>query len=217
MQINSGIYKIKIERYFYIGSSKNINNRISVHLYHLRKKNHTNSKMQNVFNKYGDKHFSFEILELVDESNLLICEQKYLNETFILPESLNLALSVDCPMRGKKHSKETREKISRNRKGILHSEATKQKISKNNSKFWEGKERKELGEKFKGHSVTNETREKIRKSLVNRPLSEKTKNKMKGRIPWNKGLTRTTDIRVDNYNKRRMENLKNASDNETNG
>ena len=36
--------------------------------------------------------------------------------------------------------------------------------------------------------VSEKTRENIRKALKDRPLSKETKEKMKGRIPWNKGL-----------------------------
>jgi hypothetical protein len=69
-----------------------------------------------------------------------------------------------------------------------HTEQTRKKIAKNNSRYWQGKKRPELSEKLKGHEVSEVTKDKIRKSLKGIPLKEETKLKMKGRIPWNKGL-----------------------------
>ena len=45
-----------------------------------------------------------------------------------------------------------------------------------------------ISNSLKGHHLSEETRRKIGKSNKGKCLSEETKAKMKGRIPWNKGL-----------------------------
>jgi len=47
-----------------------------------------------------------------------------------------------------------------------------------------------------GFKHSKESKEKMRKAHLGRKLSEETKEKLKGRIPWNKGLTKETDIRI---------------------
>lgn len=60
----SGIYKIvnKVNGKYYIGSSRNVNKRISEHLSELSNKKHCNKKLQNAYNKYGEEIFKFEII-----------------------------------------------------------------------------------------------------------------------------------------------------------
>lgn len=74
------------------------------------------------------------------------------------------------------YSKETLEKMSKNRRGILHTEETKRKIQEASRK----------------RGISKETREKIANSRRGRKLSEETKKKLSeshsGKIPWNKGI-----------------------------
>lgn len=70
-----------------------------------------------------------------------------------------------------------------------HTEETREKIKNNNVKYWSGKTRIDISEKFKGHKVTESTRQKLSNKLKGRILSEETKQKMKQRVPWNKGKT----------------------------
>lgn len=82
-----GIYCIKndINEKIYIGSSNHIMLRIfggnsTSHINSLRKGNHINYHLQNAWNKYGEKNFSFNILELCNkEDNLFEKENYYLN------------------------------------------------------------------------------------------------------------------------------------------
>lgn len=64
----SGIYMVRNNRNerFYIGSSMNIQKRISNHLYNLRNNNHHAYKLQADFNDYGENAFSFYVLKDVD-------------------------------------------------------------------------------------------------------------------------------------------------------
>ena len=68
----SGIYIIsnKINEKIYIGESLDIYRRWhKEHLPQLRKNQHYNKELQNDFNKYGEKNFSFGVLERYSEDN----------------------------------------------------------------------------------------------------------------------------------------------------
>ena len=77
--IISGIYSItnKINNKIYIGSSKDVYGRWVQHENELSKNKHHNFHLQNAWNKYGKECFLFEIVELCDEKDLFINEQKW--------------------------------------------------------------------------------------------------------------------------------------------
>jgi group I intron endonuclease len=77
-----GIYKITNTQtgMFYIGSSKNIKRRFWEHESKLRNNSHVNYKLQNSWNKYGNDNFKFEVLKETRIDELLIEEQKYLDD-----------------------------------------------------------------------------------------------------------------------------------------
>ena len=73
----SGIYCIenRINHKIYIGSSKNIYQRLLKHFALLRHNKHQNVHLQNAWNKYGESSFEWIILELCDNSLLTKREQ----------------------------------------------------------------------------------------------------------------------------------------------
>ena len=77
-----GVYKIKniVNDKFYIGSSKDIKNRWKQHKDQLRANKHGNAYLQNAWNKYGEKNFTFEVIEECEPSIQFEREQYYLNE-----------------------------------------------------------------------------------------------------------------------------------------
>ena len=111
----SGIYKIesiiKPDR-FYIGSAIDIKDRWRCHLKDLRKNKH-NSKIQNHYNKYGEKDFIFIIVELCFSQFLTVREQYYIT---ILNPFFNICKIADSSL-GVKHSKKSRENMSKAHKG----------------------------------------------------------------------------------------------------
>lgn len=78
-----GIYYIKnvINNKIYIGSSNNISHRIGMHKSLLRRGKHHSVRLQNSFNKHGEKAFEFEILDECEESNLWDMEYYWMNLT----------------------------------------------------------------------------------------------------------------------------------------
>ena len=81
-----GVYKITntVNAKFYIGSTNNLKRRYYSHYCSLRGGYHANEYLQNSFNKYGEQAFTFEILEIVNETKTLDevrdIEQKYLDK-----------------------------------------------------------------------------------------------------------------------------------------
>lgn len=100
-----GVYKIICNKNFYIGSSKNIQQRFYKHRRELRKGIHKNEHMQNVYNKYGEESFS---LELIEECNIV---EKYLKEQYyidLLKPTYNKEFDVVTHI----PSEETKKKLS---------------------------------------------------------------------------------------------------------
>jgi len=80
--IKSGVYKIlnEITKKFYIGSSKDIEQRFVDHKRDLRKGGHHNIKLQRSWNKHGENAFSFHIIEECVPEKCLEKEQEYIDD-----------------------------------------------------------------------------------------------------------------------------------------
>jgi len=90
-----GIYIIenKINNKKYVGSSIDIKVRLMKHKYSLRRKYHDNNYLQNSYNKHGEDNFSFKILKICTEKDLIDRENYYINlyESNDLSKGYNLA------------------------------------------------------------------------------------------------------------------------------
>lgn len=145
------VYKIvnKINGDFYIGkTSKSIESRWKQHLYYANKGSET--YLYKAMKKYGVDNFSIELLEEV-EKDLNIreifwiekLEPKYnmtsggdggdTSNTPKYKEYMKLHSKLisgeNNPFYGKKHTEETKRKISEKKKGSKHTEESKKKIS----------------------------------------------------------------------------------------
>jgi hypothetical protein len=124
--------------------------------------------VKNLIEVYGKESFHFEVRKIFENKrDALLWERKVLIR-------LNASQSSYW--------------LNRNNGGGAgsHTDESREKIKKNNSRYWKGMSRPDISEKFKGHSVSEETKEKIKNKLKGRPLSDEVKSKMKGRVPWNK-------------------------------
>lgn len=78
----SGVYRIVnlVNHKFYIGSTKNFNQRWDEeHKPQLKRNCHYNPYLQRAWNKYGEQNFKFEIIEECHPEQCLIREQYYLD------------------------------------------------------------------------------------------------------------------------------------------
>lgn len=115
----SGVYMLHngTTKQFYIGSANNLRTRKNHHFHKLREKTHANKNLQESFDKYGEKVFTFNIIELCESNKLIKREQFFI-------DTLNPYYNT-APTAG-------------SMEGFIHSEETKQKISKTMSKLSPG-------------------------------------------------------------------------------
>ena len=151
-QTNKGIYKITclVNGKFYIGSSINLKRRHYWHFHALHLNHHHNKHLQKSYNRHGKEQFIFEIIEFFPnnyiQQEVLIKEQKYLDELAPWKRKVgyNMCKNVGSPAGQIKYvcSKETRELMSKSRKGKKKPESFKQTLSE----MYKGKSMKERTE-----------------------------------------------------------------------
>lgn len=110
-----GIYCIESKcGKIYIGSAVSLRTRFMTHRYMLKGNRHDNPKLQNYVNKHGIDTLTFKVLELCPKENLLEREQYFIDTLNPFFNVLRIAGSTYGlrPWLGKKHSEETKEKIS---------------------------------------------------------------------------------------------------------
>lgn len=106
----SGIYKISSPSgNYYIGSSSSISKRWADHRSYLRCNKHVNPKLQAAWHKYGESSLVIEVLEKCRVEDLLDREQHYLDT---LRPSYNIAKDASSPMRGRKHTEDSKRRMS---------------------------------------------------------------------------------------------------------
>lgn len=205
----SGVYLIKntINNKLYVGSAKNVKNRFNAHKYSLKKNSHDNPLLQNAWNKYGEEHFIFEMIEECDLSIILLMEQHYLdlyksydrNKGYNIlriagssygykfseesRKKMSLAKKGLKPRIGSKLSDDTKKKIGDANRGRVPTQETRDKISNSNKgKIRTNEMRKNVSNGLRGLIKSKEWIEKIRQKNMGRKTSDETKNKLRGRI-----------------------------------
>jgi group I intron endonuclease len=183
----------------YIGQSKTCTTRWRSHRYNLASNKHTNSYLQNVYNKHGIEIFEFSIIERCSEE-FRDEREKYWIDFY---KSNDVCFGYNLQSGGCKNktlSKITRDKIGRANRGKRKPPRTKEhcyKISKShkgrsifpNGRVFTGEHKKKIGESNKGRAVWNKgvpmTKERLEALIsIN-----------KGRVPWNKGIPHTQEIK----------------------
>lgn len=111
-----GIYKITClsNDKIYIGSSVDIKKRWNSHKHYLRKGIHANNYLQNSWNKYGEKNFKFEVVEIIEPKLLMKNELKWFKKTKCcnLKFGFNIGKNPNAPMLGRRHNKKSKLKMS---------------------------------------------------------------------------------------------------------
>lgn len=110
-----GIYRIRnvVSGRFYIGSSEDIYRRFEAHRQKLRKGNHTNVGLQASWSKHGEDIFKFDVLQRVPLEELRTVERNMLVPLLSHPLCCNMHDETYVfPRTGRRHSEETKDKIS---------------------------------------------------------------------------------------------------------
>lgn len=178
----------------YIGITSNAYNRKRVHFWALKNNRHCNEKLQNSYNKYGEDNFIFEIIETIDSDDRMVAlerENFYIKKYDSYKNGYNKSLGFDGSVLqkrsnetilklikrmkgnkywlGKKHTKETKDKISLANKNKVVTKVTREKLSK-------ALKGKQIGEKnpFYNKKHTEETKNKIREKVGKKVLCIET-------------------------------------------
>jgi group I intron endonuclease len=154
------IYKISDHKgRIYIGSSVNFRKRKNAHLLALKKGLHSSKKLQSVFWKYGISVLTFEIVEQVESSSLLIEREQFYIDS--LKPWFNICQTAGSPL-GVRHSDETKRKHSLNRIGKpIHDDAFKERLAERNKKPMSDETKRKISESKKGTICTEDHRLKI--------------------------------------------------------
>lgn len=134
----SGIYQIKniVSGKLYVGSSNIVQKRRSQHLRELRKGIHSNLKLQNAWNKYGESNFEFSIIETCEVEDLQTREQFYISSMFPF---YNIADVVGIPYAPKAGSTEAFDRCMKGqlaRIRTLNTPECQERMSKANKEVW---------------------------------------------------------------------------------
>ncbi len=121
---SAGIYQIinLVNGKIYVGSSNNLYNRKKSHLSCLRNNRHENPHLQSAWDKYKERNFDFEILQIVkDYKSIVGCEQFWLNSTCCTDRryGYNIASNAQHPSLGLKKTEKTKKKLSESLKRVF--------------------------------------------------------------------------------------------------
>lgn len=128
----SGIYLIlnTNNQHFYIGSTSNLRQRWHGHTWHLEHNQHHNPYLQNAWNKHGGSAFAFFVLEVVQDTALLLpLEQSWIDrlDAASRDDCYNIR-SVASSNLGRRCSEETLQRMSRAQKGKIISPEAREKM-----------------------------------------------------------------------------------------
>lgn len=133
--MKSGIYQIRniITGRLYIGSATNFDTRKATHNFLLRENRHHSKYLQRSYNKHGKDSFRFEVLFTCPKEDLIRLEQYCIdnynplyNSCRIAGSSLGRVLTsehkrkIGLAFKGRKHSEETKKKMSASGKNVIH-------------------------------------------------------------------------------------------------
>ena len=146
------------------GKDRTFKIRWDEHLYYLKNNKHGNKHLQRSWNKYGEDSFTFDILEVIEDVNLLNEHEIYWIDYY---NSFHNGYNQTEGGEGmnKPHSEETKQKISESNKG-KHRESPNEETKKKISESKKGK---------KPYEMTEETKQKMSESAKGKIISEETK------------------------------------------
>jgi group I intron endonuclease len=188
----SGIYVIlhKKSGKIYLGQAQDIVERFGEHRSALNHNRHHNRHLQFAWNQDGAKAFQFKILERCNPEQLNEREGHFLKLYMGKRLCYNFAEDPTAPFRGRKHTEESKRRISESGKGHIphnkgqrHSAETRAKMSAAQQNRLPPTEetRRKIGAKHKGKTISDEHRRAVSEAAKNRPPrknSDEVKKKM---------------------------------------
>lgn len=187
--MKSGIYVITnlINGKMYIGQSTNLKKRLISHRWILNQGNHYNTHLQRAWDKYGEKNFSFRVLERCPKEQLNFYEKAYITLWHTTDRDFGYNLESGGSS-NQTSSEETKMKISKAMKGRTLSEEHKRRIGEAQlgekhhmfGKHLSDEQKKKLSIAGQGREFSKESLEKLSKTKgntgffhVSKTLSEK--------------------------------------------
>jgi group I intron endonuclease len=165
LESTSGVYAIYclVTGVCYVGSSKMLYDRFSIHKTSLQNNCNDNKRLQEDYNKYGDSNFRFAVLEYVYDLAMLRVREQYWINTFSQLESLyNECLDSQSSL-GYRHSKLTKERMSLAHKGKSNGRLGKPAWNKGIPRSNEVKQK--ISVTKKGKALSNEEKQRISRDM----------------------------------------------------
>lgn len=181
--IVSGIYRIDGPNgKFYVGSAKRISRRWIEHKRDLRRGDHANPKLQAAWNFHGESSFHLSVLELVENiQDLIDREQFWIDALNAVNAGYNVLPTAGSHL-GRKHSEETKRKMSLAKVGKPHGPMSEEQKA-HYSRLYKGKKlseetRAKMSASRVGHRFSAESKEKLSASAKGRPKSDEHRAKL---------------------------------------
>ena len=168
LKARQGIYKIlnTQNNKIYVGSSKNIQNRIKEHISLLKNGNHRNEELQKEYNAQSADDFKFIIIEQIEDKELLFEREAHWIielESTNPDKGYNILVPIEGTGFSRPMSEDEREVISKRFKNRYFSPEHRRKISEANSgeKHW-----------LYGRETPAETKKKLSLANIGRNIGE---------------------------------------------
>ena len=144
----------------YVGSTQDHVTRWYNHQYSLGKGCHANRRLQRAWIKYGAAAFVFRVLETPPIAELLLVEQRYLDQ--YTPEHRYNHHPRAGTARGYKHSTQTKDKIRQRQLGHVMPPQVAAALKKaNTGRVRPVSEREQIAKSLRGRTTSPETRRKL--------------------------------------------------------
>lgn len=196
----SGVYTITsiVNNKMYVGMTVNLNSRRISHWEALANKTHKNQHLQKAYDKYGKDSFVFEVIEECEEQFLCTMEHYWAVLLQVHDRKYGYNIRPTHPSGEPRHAEETKNKISKTKKGYTLSKSSIDKMVATRKRTGVDKRsascKQKIAEKATGRKHSEETKKKLR----NRKATEETKKRIAEASTGRKQSKETIEKRMKN-------------------